>query len=86
MSAAGTHIVVPEEGVCAIGNVYTRRDRRGRGVAGRATAAVAAEALRLGVRTVALNVAQGNHAAIRAYERIGFARYCAFFEGIAKRR
>jgi len=84
VSAAGTHIVVPEEGVCAIGNVYARRDRRGRGLAGTVTSAVAAEALRMGVRTVALNVAQSNAAAIRMYERIGFARYCAFYEGIAR--
>jgi GNAT superfamily N-acetyltransferase len=86
VSAAGTHIIVPEEKVCAIGNVYTRRDRRGRGLAGQVTAAVAAEALRLGVRTVALNVAQRNVPAIRVYERLGFARYCAFWEGVARTR
>ena len=34
---------------------------------------------------VALNVNQGNHAARRVYERIGFARYCAFIEGRALR-
>src|SRR5205085_664973 len=32
-AVAGTHLVVPAEGVAAIGNVYTRRDRRGRGLA-----------------------------------------------------
>ena len=86
VSAAGTHIVVPAEGICAIGNVYTRRDRRGRGLAGRATAAVAAEALRLGIRTMALNVAQSNAAAIRVYEQVGFVRYCAFYEGLARKQ
>ena len=84
--AAGTHIVVLAEGICAMGNVYTRRDRRGRGLAGRATAAVAAEALRMGVRTVALNVAQSNAVAIRVYEQVGFVRYCAFYEGLARKQ
>jgi len=85
VAAAGTHLVAPLESVGAIGNVYTRRDRRGRGLALRVTCAVAAELLRLGLRTVALNVNQRNAAAIRVYERLGFARYCAFYEGVAIR-
>ena len=85
VAAAGTHLVAPLESVGAIGNVYTRRDRRGRGLALRVTCAVAAELLRLGLRTVALNVNQRNAAAIRVYERLGFARYCAFYEGVAAR-
>jgi len=47
------------------------------------TAAVTAELLRLHVRTVALNVAESNHAAIRVYERLGFRHYCDYREGIA---
>jgi GNAT superfamily N-acetyltransferase len=84
-AAAGTHLVAPTEGVAAIGNVYTRRDRRGRGFAGRTTSAVVRELLRMDLRTVALNVAQDNAAALRVYERLGFARYCAFYEGVAER-
>jgi ribosomal protein S18 acetylase RimI-like enzyme len=83
VTAAGTHLVVPQEGVAAVGNIYTRRDRRGRGLAGRATAAVVAELLRRGLSTVALNVAQGNTAARRVYERLGFRVYCPFVEGLA---
>ena len=86
VAAAGTHLVVPAEGVGAIGNIYTRRDRRGRGLATRLTGAVATELQRLGLRTVALNVNQGNAAAIRVYERLGFVRYCAFREGLAALR
>jgi predicted GNAT family acetyltransferase len=71
--------------VGAIGNVYTRRDRRGRGLASFVTGAVTAELLRLGLRTVALNVNQRNAAAIRVYEQLGFTRYCAFYEGVAVR-
>jgi ribosomal protein S18 acetylase RimI-like enzyme len=85
VAAAGTHLVVPAEGVAAIGNVYTRRDRRGRGFAGQATSAVVRELLRMNLRTVALNVAQNNAAALRVYERLGFARYGAFYEGVAER-
>lgn len=82
-AAAGTHLVAPSEGVGAVGNVYTRRDWRGRGLARRVTSAVAAELLRMGLRTVALNVNQRNAAAIRVYEHLGFRRYCAFYEGVA---
>jgi ribosomal protein S18 acetylase RimI-like enzyme len=86
VSAAGTHLVVPQEDVAAVGNVYTRRDWRGRGLAVRLTGAVVAELLLRGLRTVALNVNQDNHVARRVYERLGFARYCDFIEGLAVRR
>jgi predicted GNAT family acetyltransferase len=81
VAVAGTHLAVPAEGVGAIGNVYTRRDRRGLGLAGALTSAVAGELLRMGVRTIGLNVTQRNAAAIRVYERLGFFRYCDFIEG-----
>lgn len=83
IAAAGTHVLAPSESVAAIGNVYTRRDRRGRGWAGRVTAAVAADLLRRGLRTIVLNVARGNAAAIRAYQRLGFAHAYDFCEGLA---
>ncbi len=83
VTAAGTHLVAPTVGVGAIGNVYSRRDRRGRGLAARVTAAVTAELLRLNLQTVVLNVSQRNEAALRVYERLGFRRYCAFYEGLA---
>jgi predicted GNAT family acetyltransferase len=86
VAAAGTHLVVPGEGVAAIGNVYTRRDRRGRGLAGRLTGTVAVELVGRGLRTVALNVNQNNATALGVYERLGFVRYCAFVEGLAVRR
>jgi RimJ/RimL family protein N-acetyltransferase len=85
VAAAGTHLVVPSEGVGAIGNVYTRRDRRGQRLAACATSAVTTELLRMNLRTVVLNVHHRNTAAARVYERLGFVRYCAFFEGLAER-
>ena len=86
VAAAGTHLYTPAESVGTVGNVYTRRDRRGRGLGGQVTQCVAAELLRLGLRTIVLNVAQPNAAAIRVYERLGFRRYTAFYEGRARRR
>jgi ribosomal protein S18 acetylase RimI-like enzyme len=83
IAAAGTHLVTAEESVAAIGNIYTRRDRRGRGLASQVTSAVTGELLRREIRTTALNVHEHNHAAIRVYERLGFVRYCTFIEALA---
>jgi ribosomal protein S18 acetylase RimI-like enzyme len=83
IAAAGTHLVAPEESVAAIGNIYTRRDRRGRGLASQVTSAVTGELLRREIRTIALNVHEHNHAAIRVYERLGFMPYCTFIEALA---
>ncbi len=83
VAVAGTHLAVPEEGVGAVGNVYTRRDRRGRGLAGCLTSAVTRELLRMSIPVVGLNVSQRNSAAIRVYERLGFVTHCEFVEGPA---
>lgn len=83
VAAAGTHLFEPSEGVGAIGNVYTRRDRRGRGLATQVTGAVAAELVRQHLPTIVLNVNTTNFPALRVYERLGFRRYCRYFEGIA---
>ena len=87
VAAAGTHLLAPAEGVAAIGNVYTRRDRRGRGLAAQVTSAVTAALVdqQPPLDMIGLNVRQNNAAALRVYERLGFARYCAFFEGRAYR-
>ena len=85
VAVAGTHVVSAAESVCAIGNVYVRRDRRRRGLGARVTSAVAADALATGLRTVALNVSQQNRAALRVYERLGFRLYCPFLAGRAVR-
>ncbi len=85
VAAGGTHLVEPGEGVAALGNIYTRRDRRGRGLATQITQAITAELLRRQVRTIALNVSQSNHAAIRVYERLGFRRHGAYKEALARK-
>lgn len=81
IAAAGTHLVARDEGAAAIGNVYVRRDRRGRGLGRAVTAAVIHELA--GIETVGLNVRADNDAAIRVYESLGFVRYCQFYEGLA---
>ncbi|HYT93380.1 MAG TPA: GNAT family N-acetyltransferase [Gemmataceae bacterium] len=86
IAAAGTHLVVQAEGVAAVGNIYSRRDRRSRGLAARTTSAVVNELLRRSLATVALNVNPRNVPAIRVYERLGFVRYCAYHEGLAPRQ
>jgi GNAT superfamily N-acetyltransferase len=80
---AGAHLFSPALGVCTIGNVYTRRDRRRRGLAARATRAVVRHALAASISTIVLNVSQTNDAARRVYEQLGFRIHCAFVEGEA---
>ena len=81
VAAAGTHLLAREEGVAAIGNVYTRQDRRGRGLGRLVTSAVLGELA--GVETIGLNVRADNHAALHLYESLGFARHCEFYEALA---
>jgi len=81
VSVAGTHIVSATFGVAAIGNVFTHPDWRGRGFGGAVTRAVVGHLRRRGVRDIILNVSQSNHVAVGLYERVGFRRHCAFFEG-----
>ena len=81
LAAAGTHLVARDENAAAIGNVYVRRDRRGRGLGRTVTAAVIHELA--GIATVGLNVRADNDAAIRVYESLGFVRHCDFREALA---
>ena len=85
VAVAGTHVVSDRGSVGAIGNVYTRPDCRGRGLAAEVTGAVARELRRRGIATIVLNVADSNRAARRVYERLGFVEYCVFDEGLARR-
>jgi ribosomal protein S18 acetylase RimI-like enzyme len=84
VAAAGTHLVSEKLSVGAVGCVYVRRDRRGRGLARAVTQAVTAHLLARGLQTIALNVKQNNAPAIHVYETLGYERYCAFYEGTAK--
>jgi GNAT superfamily N-acetyltransferase len=85
VAVAGTHLISRELGVCAVGNVYTRRDRRRQGLGARVTSAVVRHAFAQAIPTIVLNVGQENVGARRVYERLGFHCHCAFLEGEAHR-
>lgn len=85
-AAGGTHIVNRTEAVAAIGNVYTRPDRRRRGYARAITCAIVAELRDSGFETIVLNVDQRNDAARALYEELGFDVHCPYIEGIASLR
>ena len=82
VSVAGIHIISDWAGVAAVGNVFTRPDRRGRGLGTRATAALVQDLLDSGLKTVVLNVSIENQAAIRCYQKLGFEPHCQYHEGI----
>lgn len=86
IAAAGTHVWSHTERVAAVGNVFTRPDRRGRGLAARCTAAVTREALAAGLDPIVLNVRTNNAPAIHVYEKLGFRIHGPMIEGPALRR
>lgn len=83
VAAGGTHLYSAPESVGAIGNVYTDRAHRGRGLASAVTSAIVRLLIERGTSTIALNVKPGNVAAIRLYEQLGFRAHTHFLEGLA---
>ena len=84
LAIAGTHVLAPDSGVAAIGNVFTRPSARGGGLARATTAAVAGELRDRGIPTIVLNVRQGNGPAVAVYRRLGFVVHGDFDEGLAR--
>ena len=85
VSAAGTHVINPREGIAVVGNVMTHADYRGHDLAKMVTSAVTAELLGR-VPDVALNVYAENAPAIAAYLRLGYREHCRLTERFARRR
>ncbi|HEY3739685.1 MAG TPA: GNAT family N-acetyltransferase [Bryobacteraceae bacterium] len=85
VAVAGVHVVSRAEGVAGVGNVFTRPDWRGHGLAQITTSAVVAALIDAGITTIGLNVEVGNDAAIAAYERLGFRVAFEYWEGTATR-
>ncbi len=86
VAVAGTHQVTRQDSVAAVGNVYTRRDRRQKGLAAEATSAVVSHLLAMPIATIVLNVEHDKPNARRLYERLGFKLHCEFLEGRAVRQ
>jgi len=84
VSIAGTHVLSQTYGVAAVGNVFTRPDRRGHGLGTRATAAVVARLLSMDLQTIVLNVSMDNQPAQASYRKLGFWPYCGYYEGLAE--
>lgn len=86
VAVAGVHVVSVQESVAGLGNIFTRPDCRGQGLAQTVTSAVVTALSEAGIRTIGLNVEQTNAPAIHAYERIGFRTHFDYYEGPAHRR
>ena len=83
-AVAGVHVWSATHRVAALGNIATMPSLRKRGLGRRVTAAVTRKLLGRGW-TVGLNVAEANGAAVRVYERLGFATYSALEEWAGRR-
>ncbi|MER7457741.1 GNAT family N-acetyltransferase [Micromonospora sp. NPDC126480] len=79
VAVAGVHVWSPRYRVAAVGNVTTHPRVRGRGL-GAAVVAALCRRLRESVDHVTLNVKADNAAAVRLYERLGFARVAEYGE------
>jgi ribosomal protein S18 acetylase RimI-like enzyme len=77
---AGIHVWSPTWGVAALGNVATLPALRGAGLATAACARLCRVLLDDGIDVVSLNVRTDNAAAIRAYEKLGFAHAADYVE------
>jgi RimJ/RimL family protein N-acetyltransferase len=86
VSMAGTHLISPRYGIAAVGNVVTHPEARGQGLGTVVVGAVLSELTRTGIRDIVLNARQENAPALHLYEKLGFERYGAFFEGPASIR
>ena len=81
VSMAGTHLISPQSGIAAVGNVVTHPNARGQGLGTVVVGAVLSELVRINIRDIVLNARQENTPALHLYEKLGFERYGAFFEG-----
>ena len=72
IAAAGIHFVTPY--IAQIGNVLTHPEFRGKGLGTATTAAVARHLEEMGIPIISLFVITDNMAAIRVYEKLGFAK------------
>jgi ribosomal protein S18 acetylase RimI-like enzyme len=80
ISVAGVHVYSPQYRVAALGNITTRPDFRGQGLATTVTARLCQELRRAGIDYIGLNVHAGNRGALACYQQIGFERVADYGE------
>jgi GNAT superfamily N-acetyltransferase len=85
VAVGGVLAVSRAESVAGVGNIFTRPDCRGHGLARVVASAVVSALGDAGIRTIGLNVECGNAPAVRAYESIGFRSCFRYYEGMAER-
>ncbi len=73
------------QGVAAIGNIYTRPDRRGQGYGKAVTTSITRALQQEGFSLFVLNVNEQNLVARSIYEKLGFEVHCHFYEGFASK-
>lgn len=76
---SGVHVHSDKYNISVLGNITTQPDHRGKGLATAVTATLLKELQNSG-NLVALNVKEGNIAAIKCYEKLGFKKYCEYEE------
>ncbi len=84
-SVAGVHVYSPAQRVAALGNVVTRPDLRGQGLATQVCAALC-RSLAETTDTIGLNVQQDNAPALRCYQNLGFVPIGIYEEMTAVRK
>jgi RimJ/RimL family protein N-acetyltransferase len=80
VSVAGVHVYSPQYRVAALGNITTRPDFRGQGLATAVTARLCQELRRAGIEYIGLNVHAANRGALACYQQIGFQRVADYGE------
>jgi RimJ/RimL family protein N-acetyltransferase len=86
VSVAGVHVYSPRYKVAALGNVATRPEASGQGLATAATARLCRELLRAGIEHIGLNVKADNCGALACYQKLGFERVADYGEYTVKSR
>ena len=80
IAIAGVHVFSTTYRVAALGNIAVHKDHRGRGLAGRVTAALVQSLLAEGIEHIGLNVSASNAAAVACYTKLGFEPLADFEE------
>jgi ribosomal protein S18 acetylase RimI-like enzyme len=80
VSVAGVHVYSPRYRVAALGNIATRPDLRGQGLATAVTTRLCQELRRVGIEYIGLNANSDNPGALACYQKIGFQRIADYGE------